>query len=200
MLNLRRGLLGLVLTAGLALGLASSASASPSHKCGDVHVSQLRPNGYTSEHLVVSPRVLSCAQGRRLVTSYYTSHEEGKGSGAFRKLGAYNCGGGLSSLRGGVALLCDVVSHESDVVLELRVKPLPPPPSLCKTTVAYHNISAAIITKYENVSCRLARQVAYASAFQDNQSPDGFSCSQVPNSEASFRCVSGSRLVEYYAT
>jgi hypothetical protein len=75
-----------------------------------------------------------------------------------------------------------------------------PPPSLCETTVAYHNISAAIITKYENVSCSLAREVAYASAFQNNESPDGFSCSQVPNSEASFRCVSGSRLVEYYAT
>lgn len=127
MLKLRRGLLRLALIAGLTLGLASSASASPSHTCGDVHVSQLRPNGYTSERLVVSLRVLSCAQGRRLVTSYYTSHEEGKGSGAFRKLGAYNCGAGLSSLRGGVALLCDLISHESDVVLELRVNPLPRP-------------------------------------------------------------------------
>jgi hypothetical protein len=193
-------LIRLVLTAGLGLGLASSASASPSYKCGDMHVGQLHPNGYTSERLLVSPRVLSCAQGRSLVTSYYTSRQEGKGSGAFRKLGAYNCGGGLSSLRSGTALLCDLVSQRSDVVLELRVKPLPPPPSLCETTVAYHNISAAIITKYENVSCSLAREVAYASAFRDNKSPDGFSCSQVPDSEASFRCVSGSRLVEYYAT
>jgi hypothetical protein len=190
----------MMLTAGLVLGLASSASASPSHKCGSVHVSQLRPNGYTSERLVVSPRVLSCSQGRRLVTSYFTSHEEGKGSGVFRELGAYDCGGGLSALRSGVALMCGLGSNESDVVLELRVKPLPPPPSLCETTVAYHNISAAIITKYEHVSCDIAREVAYASAFQNNESPDGFSCSQVPNSEASLRCVSGSRLVEYYAT
>jgi len=165
-----------------------------------VHVSQLRSNGYTSERLVVSPRVLSCSQGRRLVTSYFTSHEEGKGSGVFRTLGAYVCGGGLSALRSGVGLECGLVRDEYDVVLELRVKPLPPPPPLCETTVAYHNISAAIITKYEHVSCDLAREVAYASAFQNNESPDGFSCSQVPNSEASFRCVSGSRLVEYYAT
>ncbi len=132
--------------------------------------------------------------------AYYTSHEEGKGSGDFRQIGPYNCGGGLSSLRGGVALLCDRVQRSYDVVLELRVKPLPPPPALCETTVAYHNISAAIITKYVGVSCNLAREVAYASAFGGNSSPDGFSCAQIPNTEASFRCVSGARLVEYYAT
>ena len=128
MLGFRSGLIP-AFFAGAVLCLAPAAVASPSHTCRDMHVSQLKPNGYSSERLVVSRRVLSCAQGRKLVTAYYTSHEEGKGSGAFRKLGSYNCGGGLSSLRGGVALLCNYYPRSFEVVLELRVPPLLPPAS-----------------------------------------------------------------------
>jgi hypothetical protein len=125
MLALRPRLIPVIATVAV-LCLAPTAAASPSYECGDMHVSQLKLSGYSSERLVVSRRVLSCAQGRKLVTAYYTSHEEGKGSGGFRKLGSYNCGGGLSSLRGGVALLCNYYPRSFVAVLELRVRSLPP--------------------------------------------------------------------------
>jgi hypothetical protein len=115
-----------------AIGVAflsgsTSTSAAPSHSYGPMRVAELRPSGYSSERLFVSPKVLRCARGRKLVAAYYTSREEGQGSGAFRQLGAYSCGGGLSSLRGCVALLCEHPADSSNVVLELRVQPLAPP-------------------------------------------------------------------------
>jgi hypothetical protein len=117
----------LAAVSGSLLTFPLLAAATPSYSCGDVRVPQLRSSGYSSEHLVVTHKVLSCESARKLVTAYYTSHREGRGSGAFRTLGAYTCGGGLSSLRGGVALLCEHPANSANVVLELRVRSLPPP-------------------------------------------------------------------------
>ncbi len=90
---------------------------------------QLLSAGYTHERMVVAKRQLSCAAGRAAVHAYYTSRVECQGSGCFRQIGSLNCGGGRSSLLGGVALLCDLRAHPSMMALELKVPPLPPPPS-----------------------------------------------------------------------
>jgi hypothetical protein len=131
--NRRRSAAAVVATlAALAtwLVLSPTSSAAPTYSCGNVHLSALRRFGYRSEHLLIVPRTLSCARARRLATSYFTSHAEAHGSGGFRQLGAYYCGGGLSALHSGTALLCLDRSDGSRVILELRVRPLPPAPPL----------------------------------------------------------------------
>lgn len=114
---------------GLVVAVPAGASGTPTHSCGYVHVPQLRSAGYRRERMVIAQRQLSCAAGRVTVSGYYNSRVKCQGSGCFRAVGSLNCGGGRSSLLGGVALICDLLDHSSTVVLELEVPRLPPPPS-----------------------------------------------------------------------
>jgi hypothetical protein len=126
-----RVLAGLCLAAVIGVGVPATTTARPAalRKCGTMHVRALRPAGYKTERLFVA-RGTSCAKGRRYVQAYYTSHAPCQGSGCFRTIGDLNCGGGQSSILGGVALLCTRQSDPSVVVIGLRVRPKPPPPSL----------------------------------------------------------------------
>jgi hypothetical protein len=118
------------LAALMMMSVPAAATASPVlRQCGTMHVGALRPAGYKTERLMVA-RDLSCAKGRRSADKYYTSHAPCQGSGCFRMIDNLNCGGGQSSLLGGVALLCTPRNDPSAVVIELRVRPKPPPSSL----------------------------------------------------------------------
>jgi hypothetical protein len=126
-----RVLAGLCVAAVIGVGVPATTTARPAalRRCGTMHVRALRPGGYTTERLFVA-RGTSCAKGRRYVQKYYSSHSPCQGSGCFRTVGGLNCGGGQSSILGGVALLCTLRTDPSVVVIELRVRPKPPPPSL----------------------------------------------------------------------
>ena len=114
---------------GVSVPAAATARAAALPRCGTMHVRALQTAGYKTERLVVA-RSLSCANGRRYVNRYYTSHASCQGSGCFRVIGNLSCGGNQSSILGGVALQCTLRRDPSDVFVELRVRPKPPAPSL----------------------------------------------------------------------
>jgi hypothetical protein len=119
-----------VIAAVMIITVPAPATASSALRpCGTMDVRALRPGGYKTERLMVD-RGLSCAKGRGTVRRYYTSTASCLGSGCFRLIDNLNCGGGQSSILGGVALLCTLRDDPSAVVIELRVRPEPPSSSL----------------------------------------------------------------------
>lgn len=131
MWSLRR--CGLVALVGCTLMTTATATASAREvSCGDMHIPALR-HFYSAaslrvEHLFALPSV-GCRRARMVASTYYVSHAPAMGSGLFRHVDGFVCGGGQSGALGGVPLTCYRIG-ESEPAITLRARPLPRPPSL----------------------------------------------------------------------